>query len=171
MPAGDAAPLLMWRMARTARGRRDARATQGERMSALRSLTTRALRAGQTRAVLRRAMNDGDRQIGDYPNLPFVSRQFADPYAHWDKQDRRERDAGVPEQDEVLGPWTYDQDPFTSKWEALGTLLIAFAGVGFVAWLAGKFDAAGQKPTAKRTLPFNNLETELGPAAAAQAHA
>jgi hypothetical protein len=89
----------------------------------------------------------------------------------------------LPEQDEVLGPWTYDQDPFNSKWEALGTLVLAFAGIGVLRWLAGKYNAPAQKPTvwpciclcvclsrphtgvvtqATRVLPFNNLEAELG---------
>jgi hypothetical protein len=61
----------------------------------LRLLASRAVRAGPARALVRRGMNDGDRQLGDYPTLPFESRQFNDPYAHWDKQDRRERDAPV----------------------------------------------------------------------------
>ena len=60
-----------------------------------RTLATRTLRAGQTRALLRRGMNDGDRQLGDYPTLPFVSRQFNDPHAHWDKQDRRKHNESV----------------------------------------------------------------------------
>ena len=55
----------------------------------------------------------------------------------------------MPEQDEVLGPWTYDQDPFISKWEALGTLALAFAGLGVLRWLAGKYNAPSQKPTVR----------------------
>ena len=49
----------------------------------------------------------------------------------------------------MLGPWTYDQDPFISKWEALGTLALAFAGLGVLRWLAGKYNAPSQKPTVR----------------------
>jgi len=157
----------------------------------VRQLATRTLRAGQTRAFVRRDINGGDRQLGDYPVLPFVSRQFNDPLNHWDKQDRREREetvrltasyspavgfanamtslpspsasaAQVHEQDEVLGPWAYDQDPYIGKWRALGTLTAVLAGIGIMSWLAAKYDAPSKKPTAQRVLPFNNLEVELG---------
>jgi len=68
----------------------------------------------------------------------------------------------VHEQDEVLGPWAYDQDPYIGKWRALGTLTAVLAGIGIMSWLAAKYDAPSKKPTAQRVLPFNNLEVELG---------
>lgn len=39
--------------------------------------------------TVRRNLNAGDRQIGDYPNLPWESAQKRDPFKYTDKQDRR----------------------------------------------------------------------------------
>jgi NADH dehydrogenase (ubiquinone) 1 beta subcomplex subunit 8 len=108
-----------------------------------------------------------DRQIGDYPNVPRVSTQLRDPYANYtsDKQERRNANEDVHEEDEILGMWVYDQDPSVSTRKALAWLLGAFGVLGLLGLLVAAFHPEDARLAVPRDLPYAyQIPTEKVPA-------
>ncbi|KAL9069214.1 MAG: hypothetical protein Q9157_006232 [Trypethelium eluteriae] len=97
---------------------------------------------------------------GGYYNPPPIKRQHRDPYANWwDKQERRNFNEPVHEDNDILGVFsTEDYSHFTPAWGAVlfGTF------VGSVLVLLGVvYQFYPDKPTTPRTFP-GGLERELG---------
>ena len=100
--------------------------------------------------------SEDDRQIGDYPNVPRISTQLRDPYANYtsDKQERRNINEDVHEEDEILGMWVYDQDPSVSTRKALAWLLGAFGVLGLLGLLVVASNPENSRLAVPRDLPY-----------------
>ncbi|KAJ9474159.1 hypothetical protein PHBOTO_004215 [Pseudozyma hubeiensis] len=101
-----------------------------------------------------------DPQLGDYPDLPFVSQQqrkYSPKW--WDPQEKRNFGETPHEQDDVLSVWAPDVHAVPAS-SALRQFLVA---IGVVV-LFGSTVYAGtpEKPALPRTYPRDGLATELG---------
>ncbi|KIS67905.1 uncharacterized protein UMAG_03956 [Mycosarcoma maydis] len=101
-----------------------------------------------------------DPQLGDYPDLPFVSQQqrkYSPKW--WDPQEKRNFGETPHEQDDVLSVWAPDVHaiPATS---ALRQFLVAIGVV--VLFGSTVYAATPEKPALPRTYPRDGLATELG---------
>ncbi|TFK74103.1 hypothetical protein BDN72DRAFT_886500 [Pluteus cervinus] len=101
-----------------------------------------------------------DPQLGDYPQLPWVSRQTL-PAKGWDDPLlRRNFGDTLHEQEEVLSMWGPDVAPIPPK-QAL--FQFTLAALGFVSFgLLVKNVLAQEPPAIRREYPFDGLVTELG---------
>jgi NADH dehydrogenase (ubiquinone) 1 beta subcomplex subunit 8 len=97
-----------------------------------------------------------ERQIGDYPEVPWSSAQLRDPYATYnlDQQERRNTNEPVHEQDEVLGMWIFDNDPYISKEKALVWFLGAFGILGVFGLLIAASKPERFRLAVPRELPY-----------------
>ncbi|PWN50212.1 hypothetical protein IE53DRAFT_387516 [Violaceomyces palustris] len=101
-----------------------------------------------------------DPQLGDYPDLPFVSfqtRKYSPKW--WDTQEKRNFGEIPHEQDDVLSVWAPDVHA-TPASSALRQFLLA-AGVGSVLFTV-IYTFKAERPSVPRTYPRDGLATELG---------
>jgi len=55
--------------------------------------------------------DDDPRMIGSYPETPITSYQTRDPHVAWDDPNtRRNYGETIPEDFEVMSPWSFDQE-------------------------------------------------------------
>ncbi|KAH9928286.1 uncharacterized protein B0H18DRAFT_953990 [Fomitopsis serialis] len=101
-----------------------------------------------------------DPQLGDYPQLPWVSRQRL-PARGWDDQQMR-RNFGDPlhDRDEILSMWGLDA-PVVPPSTALRHFIIAFSGIAAFGVFC-KYALVPARPAVPREYPFSGLVTELG---------
>ncbi|KAH7924283.1 Ndufb8, NADH dehydrogenase 19kDa subunit [Leucogyrophana mollusca] len=101
-----------------------------------------------------------DPQLGDYPDLPWVSNQDLRPRGWWDPQMRRNFGDPIHENDEVLSMWGPDV-PVVPPQRALfqfSLAVTAFVGFGFLC----KYVLLPERPTVPREYPYSGLVRELG---------
>ncbi|TKY89607.1 hypothetical protein EX895_001392 [Sporisorium graminicola] len=101
-----------------------------------------------------------DPQLGDYPDLPFVSnqqRKYSPKW--WDPQEKRNFGETPHEQDDVLSVWAPDVHAVPAS-SALRQFLIAIGVV--VLFGSTVYAATPEKPALPRTYPREGLATELG---------
>ncbi|KZT53239.1 hypothetical protein CALCODRAFT_416617, partial [Calocera cornea HHB12733] len=101
-----------------------------------------------------------DPQLGDYPILPAVSRQWRKPGDQWwDKQDRRNFGEPVHEQDEALTIWAPDVYPISgpSALFQFSLAVLGFIGFGFVL-----STIRPGRPAVPREYPYDGLSEHLG---------
>ncbi|KZT73018.1 hypothetical protein DAEQUDRAFT_748993 [Daedalea quercina L-15889] len=106
------------------------------------------------------SQDEPDPQLGDYPQLPYVSRQRL-PALGWDDRQMR-RNFGDPlhERDEILSMWGPDA-PVVPPPTALRYFIIAFSGIAAFGVLC-KYALVPERPCVPREYPFSGLVTELG---------
>ncbi|KAG0706758.1 Ndufb8, NADH dehydrogenase 19kDa subunit [Suillus ampliporus] len=104
--------------------------------------------------------HEKDPQLGDYPELPWVSNQELPPRGWWDQQMRRNFGDPIQEYDEVLSMWGPDTPPVApqSALFQLSLAISAFVGFGFLC----KYALVPDRPTVPREYPFSGLVRELG---------
>ncbi|KAH7913581.1 hypothetical protein BJ138DRAFT_1171205 [Hygrophoropsis aurantiaca] len=101
-----------------------------------------------------------DPQLGDYPDLPWVSNQHLAPRGWWDQQMRRNFEDPIPENEEVLSMWGPDV-PGIPPQKALFQFTLAVTGfVGF--GLLCNYALVPERPAVPREYPFSGLVRELG---------
>ncbi|CBQ68575.1 conserved hypothetical protein [Sporisorium reilianum SRZ2] len=125
------------------------------RSSAALRTTSAPLRTLSTSAVARK-----DPQLGDYPDLPFVSQQqrkYSPKW--WDPQEKRNFGETPHEQDDVLSVWAPDVHAVPAA-SALRQFLVAIGVV--VLFGSTVYAATPEKPALPRTYPREGLATELG---------
>ncbi|EIW84326.1 hypothetical protein CONPUDRAFT_50068 [Coniophora puteana RWD-64-598 SS2] len=104
-----------------------------------------------------------DPQLGDYPDLPWVSNQQRSPYGWWDPQMRRnfnEPASPSPLFCQLLSMWGPDVAPVPPQ-TALRQFLLAagsFVSFGFLV----KYALTPDRPAVPREYPYSGLVTELG---------
>ncbi|KAG1841669.1 Ndufb8, NADH dehydrogenase 19kDa subunit [Suillus subalutaceus] len=101
-----------------------------------------------------------DPQLGDYPDLPWISNQELPARGWWDQQMRRNFGDPIQEYDEVLSMWGPDAPPVPPH-KALFQLSLAisaFVGFGFLC----KYMLVPERPTVPREYPYSGLVRELG---------
>ncbi|KIK93610.1 hypothetical protein PAXRUDRAFT_504247 [Paxillus rubicundulus Ve08.2h10] len=101
-----------------------------------------------------------DPQLGDYPELPWLSNQTLPPRGWWDPQMRRNFGDPVHENEEVLSMWGPDISAVPPQTALFQFTLAASAFVGF-AFLC-KYALLPERPTVPREYPFSGLVRELG---------
>ncbi|KAF8554629.1 hypothetical protein OG21DRAFT_1462274 [Imleria badia] len=106
------------------------------------------------------AAQEKDPQLGDYPELPWQSRQTLPPRGWWDQQMRRNFGDPVPEYEEVLSMWGPDISAVPPRTALFQFTLAASAFVGF--GFLCKFVLVPERPTVPREYPFSGLVQELG---------
>ncbi|KAL1949519.1 hypothetical protein VTO73DRAFT_8400 [Trametes versicolor] len=124
----------------------------------LRCYATPATSAPTTPAPLT-SPEDDDPQLGDYPRLPFVSKQTRPALGWEDPQFRRNYGEPLHEQEEVLSMWGPDvpvvPPPTALRWFSIAVL-------GFVSLGTLVSYARPQIPAVRREYPFDGLVSELG---------
>ncbi|EJU04922.1 hypothetical protein DACRYDRAFT_20508 [Dacryopinax primogenitus] len=101
-----------------------------------------------------------DPQLGDYPQLPAVSRQWRQPGDQWwDKQDRRNFGEPVHEQDEVLTVWAPDVYPVSGP---SAIFQFSMACLVFTAFGVILSFVRPDRPAVPREYPYNGLAEHLG---------
>ncbi|SNX85777.1 uncharacterized protein MEPE_04486 [Melanopsichium pennsylvanicum] len=113
-----------------------------------------------TSTVNAAAQQSEDPQLGDYPNLPFISQQSR-KYSPkwWDPQEKRNFGETPHEQDDVLSVWAPDVHAVPAS-SALRQFLVAIGVV--VLFASTVYAATPEKPALPRTYPRDGLATELG---------
>ncbi|EJF64921.1 hypothetical protein DICSQDRAFT_125040 [Dichomitus squalens LYAD-421 SS1] len=103
--------------------------------------------------------DDGDPQLGDYPRLPFVSKQQRPARGWEDFQFRRNFGEPLHEQEEVLSVWGPDvpvvPGPTALRW-------FSIAALGFVSFGVLVNYVHPEIPAVRREYPFSGLVSELG---------
>ncbi|KAF9223771.1 Ndufb8, NADH dehydrogenase 19kDa subunit [Gyrodon lividus] len=120
--------------------------------------TTKSLRWSRTASTS--ATQEKDPQLGDYPDLPWLSNQTLQPRGWWDQQMRRNFGDPVHENEEVLSMWGPDISAVLPHTALFQFTLAASAFVGF-AFLC-KYALLPERPTVAREYPFSGLVLELG---------
>ncbi|KIJ66987.1 hypothetical protein HYDPIDRAFT_174269 [Hydnomerulius pinastri MD-312] len=124
----------------------------------------RAARLGNSlrwsRAATTSAPHEKDPQLGDYPELPYVSSQTLPPRGWWDQQMRRNFGDPVHENEEVLSMWGPDVSVVPPRRALFHFTLAASAFVGF--GFLCKYALLPERPTVPREYPFSGLVRELG---------
>ncbi|KAF8513177.1 Ndufb8, NADH dehydrogenase 19kDa subunit, partial [Hysterangium stoloniferum] len=101
-----------------------------------------------------------DHQLGDYPQLPYISTQLRPAKGWWDLQMRRNYGEAIHEEDDALNMWTPDAPPAVEPSVALRQFTLAtlaFIGFGYVV-----YKNVPERPAIPREYPFNGLVKELG---------
>ncbi|KAH9838272.1 uncharacterized protein C8Q71DRAFT_806993 [Rhodofomes roseus] len=124
-----------------------------------------ALRTNRAHAVRSYALPvnfkpEHDPQLGDYPDLPYVSRQRLPALGWDDKQMRRNFGDPLHERDEILSMWGPDA-PTVPPSTALRHFIIAFSGIAAFGVFC-KYTLVPARPAVPREYPFSGLVTELG---------
>ncbi|PWY97225.1 hypothetical protein BCV70DRAFT_70189 [Testicularia cyperi] len=111
--------------------------------------------------------SEKDPQLGDYPDLPFVSnqtRKYSPKW--WDPQEKRNFGETPHEQDDVLSVWAPDVHAVPAA-SALRQFLVAIGVV--VLFGSTVYYATPERPALPRTYPRDGLGSELGGAQVAAA--
>ncbi|SPO29486.1 uncharacterized protein UTRI_04779_B [Ustilago trichophora] len=122
----------------------------------LRSTSAAPLRHLSTSSVAQ----SKDPQLGDYPDLPFISnqqRKYSPKW--WDTQEKRNFGETPHEQDDVLSVWAPDVHAVPAS-SALRQFLVAIGVV--VLFGSAVYAATPAKPALPRTYPRDGLAAELG---------
>jgi NADH dehydrogenase (ubiquinone) 1 beta subcomplex subunit 8 len=102
-----------------------------------------------------------ERQIGEYPEVPWISAQKRDPRdTYSDQPERRNFNEPLHEQHEIMGMWIYDVNDYISKEKALLWLLGAFGVIGVVALMVVIWDPEKHRLAVPKELPYA-YETKL----------
>ncbi|EPQ31407.1 uncharacterized protein PFL1_00742 [Pseudozyma flocculosa PF-1] len=142
-------------------------------MSLLRTAAAGASRSARTAAAvaplrtfstsssrLIQPQSEKDPQLGDYPDLPYISlqtRKYSPKW--WDPQEKRNFGETPHEQDDALSVWAPDIHA-TPASSALRQFLVA---VGVVVLFGSTvYAATPEKPALPRTYPRDGLAAELG---------
>ncbi|KAJ1023148.1 hypothetical protein NDA16_003301 [Ustilago loliicola] len=135
-------------------------AVAGASRAALRTTSPAPLRQLSTSTINAAAQQSKDPQLGDYPDLPFVSQQqrkYSPKW--WDPQEKRNFGETPHEQDDVLSVWAPDVHAVPAS-SALRQFLVAIGVV--VLFGSTVYAATPEKPALPRTYPRDGLATELG---------
>eukprot|EP00123_Amoebidium_parasiticum_P022707 comp9319_c0_seq1/m.4400 comp9319_c0_seq1/g.4400 ORF comp9319_c0_seq1/g.4400 comp9319_c0_seq1/m.4400 type:complete len:159 (-) comp9319_c0_seq1:97-573(-) len=99
-------------------------------------------------------VRNNDRGIdSSYPHVHAKSAQFKDPLGDYeDKQDRRNLNDPIHEDDEIQTMWSLDEQDYTPFRTAWARVFITLGLLYGVYRLAKKFDAPSRNPTAPRVL-------------------
>ncbi|GJJ08584.1 hypothetical protein Clacol_002803 [Clathrus columnatus] len=100
-----------------------------------------------------------DPQLGDYPQLPWVTNQVRPARGWWDLQMRRNYGEVIHEEDDALNMWSPDP-PVIEPSSAVRQFAVAFlgiAGLGF--WI---YKNVPDRVAAPREYPYDGLIKELG---------
>jgi len=100
-----------------------------------------------------------DPQLGDYPQLPDVSRQYLPPTGWWDNQMRRNFGDTLHEREELYSMWGPDV-PSVPPSKALfqfSIAVLAFSSIALFCKLA-----TPESPVIPREYPYSGLVVELG---------
>ncbi|KAI5122768.1 hypothetical protein M0805_009850 [Coniferiporia weirii] len=100
-----------------------------------------------------------DPQLGDYPQLPDVSRGVLPPTGWWDDQMRRNFGDTLHEKDEIYSMWGLDV-PKVSPKTALFQFGVAASLFGSIMLFA--YLVTPEMPAVPRSYPFDGLVRELG---------
>ncbi|THH07377.1 hypothetical protein EW145_g3429 [Phellinidium pouzarii] len=135
-------------------------------MLAMNTITLRRLAAsrrafGSARPALQRLYSTPakDPQLGDYPQLPDVSRAVLPPTGWWDNQMRRNFGDTLHEKDELYSMWGLDVPKVPPK-TALFQFGIAASLFGSIMLFA--YLSTPEMPAVKRSYPYDGLVKELG---------
>jgi len=122
-----------------------------------------------------------DPQLGDYPQLPWVSNQLRPPKGWWDNQMRRNYGevvcpnswrfsqaartdslsfSQIHEEDDALNMWSPDAPPPVEPSFALGQFTLAAIGITAFAYYV--YHNVPERPSIPREYPFSGLIKELG---------
>ncbi|KAK3708612.1 hypothetical protein QZH41_011780, partial [Actinostola sp. cb2023] len=133
------------------------------------------------RNVVKTGWVDDGLDLGDYPNLPYISSQRRQYFGWWDMQDRRNYAEPVHEDEDAINIWVWQEvesnDKYTrdhtvplmrqvilifDRTEVLKHFLVAFGFLGVVGYLSYLYDAPSQNPAIPREFPYDNLYLERG---------
>ncbi|EJD06451.1 uncharacterized protein FOMMEDRAFT_117264 [Fomitiporia mediterranea MF3/22] len=128
---------------------------------ALRRLAVWQRTLTSVRPVIRReyATQEKDPQLGDYPQLPNISRGTLPPLGWWDNQMRRNFGDIPHEKDEMYSMWGPDPptlEPRTALFR-FGLGVAMFGGIMLFAYAA-----TPELKAVRRQYPFDGLVKELG---------
>ncbi|ETS64995.1 hypothetical protein PaG_00443 [Moesziomyces aphidis] len=130
------------------------------RSSGVLRTTSASVRHLSTSRVNAAARDAKDPQLGDYPDLPFVSlqqRKYSPKW--WDTQEKRNFGETLHEQDDVLSVWAPDVHAVPAS-SALRQFIVAIGVVGVFGSIV--YAATPEKPALPRTYPRDGLAAELG---------
>ncbi|KAI0077930.1 hypothetical protein K474DRAFT_1690650 [Panus rudis PR-1116 ss-1] len=103
---------------------------------------------------------EDDPQLGDYPRLPWVSKQTRPARGWEDPQMRRNFGEPLHEKEEILSMWGPDipvvPPPIALRWFSMA--VASFVTFGVIV----KFALVPDRPAVPREYPFDGLVTELG---------
>ncbi|KAI0775174.1 hypothetical protein BD413DRAFT_603149 [Trametes elegans] len=125
----------------------------------IRCYSTPTAPAPTTPAPVTSTEPDDDPQLGDYPRLPFVSKQTRPPLGWDDPQFRRNFGEPLHEQEEILSMWGPDV-PVVPPYTALRWFSVAV--LGFVSFGVFCNYAHPEMPAVRREYPYDGLVKELG---------
>ncbi|TDL25800.1 hypothetical protein BD410DRAFT_784825 [Rickenella mellea] len=103
--------------------------------------------------------NEKDPQLGDYPDLPYVSKQLRPPSGWWDPQMRRNFGELPHEKEEILSMFAPDVPPLPPRTALFQFTLavLGFVGIGYLSK-----SLVPERPAVPREYPFSGLVKELG---------
>ncbi|KAF8532197.1 hypothetical protein JB92DRAFT_2845425 [Gautieria morchelliformis] len=103
--------------------------------------------------------HEKDPQLGDYPQLPFVSTQLRPPKGWWDVQMRRDYGEVVHEEDDGLNMWTPDPPPVepSTALRQFSITALCIAAFGYVIYVN-----VPERTSIPREYPYSGLVKELG---------
>ncbi|KAJ1025006.1 hypothetical protein NDA18_004292 [Ustilago nuda] len=135
-------------------------AVAGASRAGLRTTSAAPLRQFSTSPIKAAAQQSKDPQLGDYPDLAFISlQQRKHSPKWWDPQEKRNFGETPHEQDDVLSVWAPDVHSIPAS-SALKQFMVAVGVV--VIFSSTVYATTPDKPALPRTYPRDGLAAELG---------
>jgi len=101
-----------------------------------------------------------DPQLGDYPQLPWVSTQLRPAKGWWDVQMRRNFGEVIHEEDDALNMWSPDAPPPVEP--SKGLLQFTAVSIAIAAFAYYVYHNVPERSSIPREYPFSGLVKELG---------